>query len=292
MIAATHNGVFHSDDVFAAAALRLVFPEIEIIRTRDVARLAAADIRFDVGGVNGCGDFDHHQPGGAGERLNGIPFASFGLVWNCYGAVAVEAVDGPDAAEAVAAEVDRILVQQIDAGDNGVSLSTQTHPDALPVTISHAISWLNPSFNEAQDFDAQFVDAVDLASVVLRRAIVRAAAKVKSGAVLNAAIDAAKGGPVVVLPVFVPWQEALIATSALYVVYPSAGTWRVQGVPQAAGAFAMRRPLPAEWAGLEGDALASMTGVADAAFAHRGRFIAGALTEAGATELARIALDS
>ena len=86
-IIATHNGNFHADDVFAVAALKNIFPAAKLIRTRDLAVIANADIVVDVGGIfdTETNRFDHHQKGGAGARDNGIPFSSFGLIWQKYG---------------------------------------------------------------------------------------------------------------------------------------------------------------------------------------------------------------
>lgn len=83
----THNGNFHADDVFSIAALRLVLPDFKLVRTRDTQLIAQADIVIDVGGEYdpAAGRFDHHQRGGAGARENGIPYSSFGLVWQKYG---------------------------------------------------------------------------------------------------------------------------------------------------------------------------------------------------------------
>ena len=88
MKVATHSGSFHADEVFALAALTLLDPAVEIVRTRDADALAAADLRVDVGFRDdpATGDFDHHQKGGAGERPNGVRYASFGLVWREFGA--------------------------------------------------------------------------------------------------------------------------------------------------------------------------------------------------------------
>lgn len=293
MRAVTHDGIFHADDVFAAATLLTAHGgNVRIHRTREPARVAAADLAFDVGG----GAYDHHQPGGNGQRPNGIPYASFGLVWRDYGTRAVRqalpsghALDDDQAAE-VAAEVDRLLVQPVDAADNGVSLHTgePAFDGVRGVTVSTVISWMNPQ----GDVDARaWWSAVDMARTILGRAVAVAAATVGGRRVLRDAIAAAAGAPVVVLPRFIPdWQQSLCATDAQYVVYPSAGTWRVQGVPAAYGRPEVRRPLPAAWAGLDGAELAALTGVADATFAHRGRFIAGAQSQAGAEALAALAL--
>jgi uncharacterized UPF0160 family protein len=50
--------------------------------------------------------------------------------------------------------------------------------------------------------------------------------------------------------------------------------------------------LPAAWAGLRDDALASVTGVADATFCHNGRFIAAVKSYQGARALASLALQA
>ena len=83
--------------------------------------LAGADMRVDVGRRSdpATGDFDHHQKGGAGERPNGIRYASFGLVWRQLGAQ----LGGGDEA---AAAIDERLVQGVDANDTG-----QTSASAL-----------------------------------------------------------------------------------------------------------------------------------------------------------------
>jgi uncharacterized UPF0160 family protein len=49
---ATHSGGFHADDVFAVATFQLLLGKenIQVIRTRDEAVIAAADYVVDVGG--------------------------------------------------------------------------------------------------------------------------------------------------------------------------------------------------------------------------------------------------
>jgi len=78
VIIATHNGVFHSDDVFAVASLLVLLeatPAVStVIRTRDENLIRKADFAVDVGGVYAPDKnrFDHHQIGGAGKRGNKI----------------------------------------------------------------------------------------------------------------------------------------------------------------------------------------------------------------------------
>ena len=140
MKVATHPGNFHADDVFAVAALELVHGPLEVVRTRDADAQAAADVRVDVGGRHdpASGDFDHHQKGGAGERENGIRYASFGLVWREYG----ERLAG--SAEAAAA-IDERLVCGVDANDVGQTLVEPLVGDIRPMSVSGVIAALNPS---------------------------------------------------------------------------------------------------------------------------------------------------
>jgi uncharacterized UPF0160 family protein len=89
-----------------------------------------------------------------------------------------------------------------------------------------------------------------------------------------------------------PWFEPVVtgAPEALYVLYPKSDGWGLQAVPRELGSFVNRKDLPAEWAGLDGPALAAITGVPDAMFCHPARFIAAARSREGAAELVRRAL--
>ena len=285
----THDGIFHGDDVFASAALLAAFPGASLDRTRNPQRAAAADIAFDVGG----GAYDHHQRGGNGARPNGIPYAAFGLVWKAYGPEMVAGLGGYTSVEmgwlfTVADAVDRLLVQQIDAADNGFALSGPPVIDGVRgVSVSSVIAWLNDERRPEQAFEA----ALETAYTILRNVVRQAAAQVDGAAAMRAALHRMRDG-IVVLDQYVPdWQaQACANPRALYVVYPSAGTWRVQGVPAVYGAPGVRKALPGAWGGLDGDALALLTGVADATFAHRGLFIAGAVSREGALALAQLAV--
>jgi hypothetical protein len=79
---ATHSGTFHLDDTFAYAVLRLALGlgaagvDHALVRTRDEAVVAEADVAWDVGAVHdaAAGRFDHHQRG-APVREDGCPTA-------------------------------------------------------------------------------------------------------------------------------------------------------------------------------------------------------------------------
>jgi len=221
MRVATHPGNFHADDVFAVAVLELAAGEVNVIRTRDPEAIAAADARIDVGGRDdpATGDFDHHQKGGAGERPNGIPYASFGLVWREHGAALA---GGEDAAAAI----DERLVQGVDANDAGQEIVETLVDGVRPMSVSGVIAALNPAWDEdldAAEEDARFLEAVALARRILEREIAGGAAFGRARALVDAAIARAPDARVVELDRNMPWRELVVtgAPDALYVMYPS-----------------------------------------------------------------------
>ena len=291
MLIATHPGGFHADDVFAVAALQLAFDEpVEVVRTRDPELQARADVRVDVGGRSDAatGDFDHHQRGGAGERGNGIRLASFGLVWKRYGT----ALAGD--AEAAAA-IDARIVQGVDANDTGQTITRSLVADVRPLSVSGVIAAMNAAWDEPRSpelEDARFADAVALATGILQRELAGAAAFARARDLVRAAIARTPDARIVELERNMPWREPVVtgAPEALLVVYPKSDGWGLHAVPTQLGAFANRRDLPAAWAGLQGESLVAVTGVADAIFAHSARFYASAASRDGVLALARLAL--
>ena len=285
---ATHNGNFHADDVFSIAALKSLFPSFKLIRTRDLAVIAKADIVIDVGGEYDpdADRFDHHQRGGAGERDNGIPYSSFGLVWQKYG---LEICKGnQDAVNAV----DKGLVSTIDAIDCGYAEGI-AEGITKGISLSQTIGMFNPTWEEESHFDTCFDEAVDFASRVLTRFIASANGGISAKAIVAKAIDNAEDPRVIVLEKYTPWKRTVHALSeeALYVIYPSqSGEWRIQTVPVELGSFENRKSLPKQWAGLSDNALKEVTGIDDAMFCHNGLFIAGAESFESTMKMASIAL--
>jgi uncharacterized UPF0160 family protein len=289
---ATHPGNFHADEVFAVATLRLALGDLGVVRTRDTRRQARSDIRVDVGGRSDplTGDFDHHQKGGAGERPNGVLYASFGLVWREHGT----ALAGGDAA---AAAIDERLVQGIDANDNGQTITEALVDGIVPMTVSGVIAARNAAWDEEltpEQEDERFVDAVEFASVVLRGQLAGAAAFDRARQIVLDAIAAATDPRVVELPGNMPWRQIVVseAPGAVFVVYPKSDGWGMQAVPAQHGSFDNRLDLPEAWAGLSDAELQAVTGVDDAVFAHTAGFYASAASREGILALAALALDA
>ncbi len=283
-IVVTHSGNFHADDVFSVAALKSVFPTFTLIRTRDAEVIAKADVVIDVGGEHDAATdrFDHHQRGGAGERDNGVPYSSFGLIWQKYGLAICE--NNQELANAI----DAGLVSTIDAIDCG-------HVKGVSegISLSQTISMFNPTWQEEGDFDAGFNEAVDFAARVLARAIAAASGGLNAKSIVAAAIKNAQDPRVIVLEKYTPWKKTVhtLSEQALYMVYPSqSGQWMIQTVPVEPGSFEDRKSLPNPWAGLSDAELQTETGIKDAMFCHNGLFIAGTASFESTMKMAELAL--
>ena len=167
-ILVTHNGTFHADDLFATATLSILHKgNIKIIRTRDPKMFEKGDYVYDVGGESNLEEnkFDHHQKGGGGMRDNGIPYASFGLVWKKFG----EEICGN---KEVAECIDRKIAQPIDASDNGVDIVKPIFEGIMPYTADQIYLGYKPTWKESnKDIDSIFVEQVKKVKDLLSREI-------------------------------------------------------------------------------------------------------------------------
>ena len=306
-ILVTHGGKFHCDEVFAYAVLRLALGVHEpgqdhtLLRTRKPELIVSGTIVWDVGSVFdvAANRFDHHQRG-APTRPNGTPLSSAGLIWQVYGKQAVTALLRPASAEtfadAVAAELDAVLVQRIDEIDTGVSpTGLPTHdPLALAALIGDCNpTWDAPDAAEPGVGDAAFLEATALAASVLRRRVDSLRARMGADALVLAAHGAGEDPRILVLDRGMPWKNAVFSHDlpVLFAVSPASnGNWMLDTMPPEPGSFGQRLPLPEAWAGLESAALVDQTGVADAVFVHLRRFVGAARSREGAIAMARMAL--
>jgi uncharacterized UPF0160 family protein len=299
---ATHSGKFHCDEVFAYVVLRLALglhaaaQDHTLVRTRDPAILAGADLVWDVGSLYdpAANRFDHHQRG-APLRDDGTPFSSAGLVWRVYGERAVRALlpDGQaDFAGTIAAELDESVVRRIDEIDNGVAVVRDALGLAALVGDCNP-AWDNPGADSPALADAAFLQAAEMVDGVLRRRADGVRGRLAAEAMIVAAHTASADPRILELDRGMPWKGAVFTHElpVLYAVYPVPnGNWMVDGMPPEPGSFEQRLPLPQAWAGLQDAALAEVSGVADAVFVHLRRFVGAARSRAGALDLARKAV--
>ena len=286
----THSGVFHADEVLATVILSKLMEEVTVCRTFKVPEDISEDvIVYDIG----FGKFDHHQKGGNGCRDNGVPYAAAGLVWKEFGHAIVENTCNPDLIWSL---IDRDLIQCVDAADNG-KMPKSDYP-AQVYGIYNIVSSFNPNWNEQLDADEAFLSAVEFVKIVFDNILASAISKAEGQAIVDEAI-AKSEDHIMVLDRFVPWQEFIFSSTnekaegILIVVFPSnRGGYNWQCVPDVLGGFGQRKPVPANWKGLNDEKLQKETGVPTATFCHPGGFIGGAKDFEGAMAIAKKAVEA
>jgi uncharacterized UPF0160 family protein len=309
MLIVTHGGKFHADDAWAVAVIAVLYPDAELVRTRDQAIIDRGDIVIDVGGIwdPATGRFDHHQKGFSGARQSGVPYASAGLVWREYGARCVAALAaqhtgqqlGDDTAQQIAWAIDADIVQYLDLSDVGAAKNAPGGYGLSAVVSGYNPSWLDEErlgYGERADAYrlSQFRRAMDFLIDVMANAV-----KYRVGAMLALEqvrqAEVLEGGRLLYLKNgALPWTSVVRKEmpKVLFVISHNIGEQRymIHTVPATADTFEARADLPASWAGLRDAELALVTGVPDAGFCHNGRFIAAAKSYEGIHAMALQAL--
>lgn len=256
----THSGKFHADDVFSAALLLYLNPEIMITRGNRVPE-DFDGIVFDIG----RGQYDHHQKDSR-IRENGIPYAAFGLLWEELGADIL----GEDLAQ----RFDEAFVQPLDNNDN------TGEKNELATLIGN----FNPTWDAEGSNDEAFFQAVSVAGMILENKFERFRGNERADKRVEeiyahheqAVHDREKhrdDARILILPEFVPCQKFLSETEIAFVIFPSnRGGYCIQ--PQKKEySMNYKCSFPSSWLGLEGEELSLVTGLKSAAFCHKGGFL-------------------
>ena len=289
----THSGTFHSDDIFSTVILKNILDKecIKICRINDIEE-EIDSIVYDIGG----GKYDHHQPGGNGERENGIKYSSFGLIWKDFGKVFLEKI-GVENISQVWEKIDKKIVQTIDATDNG-QFSIINKFDFEIVTIPNLISVYNSNWDEEEKQDIFFLQAVEFAENILIKIIIDEDSKEKAKILIERAIEESEN-QIIILEKFLPWKECLLqstnpkAKDILFVIFPSNREgYNICTVPKELGSFESKKLFPIEWKGLRDEELQKITGVNTAFFCHNERFICCTRTKDDALKIAELAINS
>lgn len=292
----THNGSFHSDDVFACATLSLLLEKkgekFKVIRTRDEKIIKTGDYVFDVGGIYNPrkNKFDHHQVSFKEKRKNGIVYSSFGLIWKKYG---IEICGSKSVAE----RIDLSLVQAVDAGDNGIEIYRSIKKDCGPYKIQNIFGLFLPTALEKLDKDKQFIKVFRLARIILTREIKKNSDSLKMEKTIQDLYKKSKNKKLLIIENNIyPRHEIQQAVEnfpqILYVVFPSTNDWNILAIKKDLNSFKLKKQFPKKWGGLIGAKFQKVSKVADAIFCHRGLFLAVAKSKEGAKKLAELALKS
>lgn len=273
----THGGKFHADDVFSAALLLYLNPEIQIERGNQVPENYEG-IVFDVG----RGAYDHHQKDSR-VRENGIPYAAFGLLWEVLGAEIL--------GEDLAVQFDESFVQPLDQNDN------TGEKNELATLIGN----FNPTWDSKGGTDEAFFQAVSVAGMILENKFQRYFGNERADkrveevlrvheADLKTGRVPAEQEKILILPEFVPCQKHLSETKIAFVIFPSnRGGYCIQ--PQKREySMNYKCSFPEEWLGLEKEALEEVTGLESASFCHKGGFLMTTGTLEDAVKACKISL--
>ena len=291
MIASTHDGRFHADEIFALAVLNLCYPDLKIVRSRDENVYKNADIIVDVGHVYDPDNliFDHHQRSFTFKRRSGIPYASFGLVWKQYG----ELLCG---SSKTFEYIDSAIVQAVDADDNGIDIYEIKIDGVGFHTLSDIIeSFVPRHVNDDDKVQKGFDRALDFATSYMKRQI-KLAKELFEVALPNIrnAIKVAADPRILIFDKFdKTWLNFIARESeaAQFVIFPThRKTWAIRSVPKRGQKFEYCKLLPSEWGGRQKD-FADISEVQDALYCHNGCFLAEANSLEGADKLAVIALE-
>jgi len=289
MKASTHDGRFHAAEIFALAVLKLIFPDLEIVRSRNENVYKNVDIIVDVGGVYDSENliFDHHQRNFSIKRESGIPYASFGLVWKKYGKLLCGSSEASE-------YIDSMIVQAIDADDNGIEIF-ETTVDGTPFhSLSDIIESFVPRYVNDEKLQEGFDHALNFATSYMKRQI-KLAKELFEVALPNIrnSIKIAEDPQILIFKKFdKTWLNFISQESekARFVIFPThRKTWAIRCIPQRGRKFEYCKLLPSEWGGRQKD-FAEISGVHDALYCHNGCFLAEAETFEGAHKLTVFAL--
>lgn len=273
----THSGkVFHADEVFSIALLEIyrqklnkelrkeLYPSFKIIRGRDFSDNVKG-LRIDVDNSV----FDHHFPKEqAAFRENGVQYASVGLLWS---------VIGKELVHTNYCEIfDKQIFESLDAFDNGQEGFTSQY--------SNIISSFNPQWNEDNlILETQMQKAVDFAIIILERKIAELNAIDLAKTEVIKSYEKTTDKRIVILSKCMNWEEVLVPTEALFVIWESEKQWCVQAVPKEINSFELKNGFKNDWRGLRNQELKEKSKL-DLIFCHSTGFYLVAETKEAAIE--------
>lgn len=318
----THSGQFHCDEAFGSYMLRLLYPSLEIIRTRDEDLLAECDIVIDVGAVydHSKRRYDHHQKSFDHSMSTLMPDAkwttklsSAGLVYVHYGREVLKNILETKISEknlnTIYAKVYETFVQEVDAIDNGISICDGKPRYKVRTCLSSRVGTLNKKWNHLGEFNDMeaFEQAMQMIGTEFKETVLYAyqtwlPARSLVVSALDQRFQTHTLGRVLELSEPCPWKEHYFTLEEElgddlnpkidYIIFKDGSdTWRVQSMPVSPESFELRKPLPESWCGLRNEELSKISGVQDCTFCHTTGFIGGNKTRDGVLKMAVKALE-
>jgi uncharacterized UPF0160 family protein len=285
----THNGNFHVDDVFGLATLKIWAErnntELEIVRSRDQKVIESADVVLDVGNIFDPEKkrFDHHQNGGAGTHENGIPYASFGLIWKYYG--------DKLCSKEVWDIIENKLVIPVDARDNGINLSTPLVPGINEFRLHEVIKAFRPTWKDKTGANNGFEKATRFAKELLELEISNTTDFIEGENLVRQEIIRQEEPEVLILENDLPWEKPASENNKIKIVIypePDIEQWCIEAASNDPSIYGITRIFfPESWRGQREAELEKASGITGAIFCHRGGHFAVAKTKEVALEMAK-----
>jgi len=186
----THDGSFHADEVFSTVILQELYPEYEIVRTRDQKIIDSGFLVYDIGGIYNPQQnrFDHHMKDGP-KRENNHPYSSFGLIWKFYGQryLAAIGIETQEERNFIWKYLDEEFITWVDQEDcNGAKDKS--------LTINKIVAGFNPNWDESNELvqNQQFQAATNFARGILGQQIHRQQGIFKASQFISEAYEASK----------------------------------------------------------------------------------------------------
>ncbi|ADM11935.1 uncharacterized protein Eint_071760 [Encephalitozoon intestinalis ATCC 50506] len=298
MILVTHDGKFHLDEVMATAVLLKIYPDSEIIRTRNMSVMRSGDIVYDVGGTFNpeTNRYDHHQES-FNETFSSkykIKLSSSGLIYKYYGEKLLEkygVTKTDEHFQRLLEEIYATYFLSADAIDNGYEIFGEIVPRSLS-HIVESFNVLNFSGGSNNEQDRRFLEAVRFVSMDLdnfMHTIINGwMPNYKYLSELISKVD----GDILCVDRYcfidvIPEIERKYKKDINFVLKKGESSVSILAVPKKRKHFESKIPLKKEWRGLSGGKLDAISGIEGCNFVHLSGFVGSNKTIEGAIEMCK-----
>ena len=185
-----HSDTFHCDEVVACAILQILYPDSDIVRSRDPEIIKTGDFVVDVGKIYDPVNkrYDHHQEtfnmSFPRDSIKKVPMSSCGLVWlhhgkeliDCFNSeILKDTKDTKDTNIDVDIDVEYIFQQfynnfvfPIDCNDNGVENNyNNDNITYYPIELQSIVSSFNDNPLDHHSQYLRFIRAVDMCKTIV-----------------------------------------------------------------------------------------------------------------------------
>lgn len=281
----THSGTFHLDEVLSTSILKLIYPQAELIRTRDMTIIAQGDIVYDVGRIFDplTKRFDHHQRGFSETFTpkHTILLSSAGLIYK-YFHKELFALFQFDESEEYFHEMYLNVYDEYFLGVDGMDNGFKHEQTYFVRSLQDLVSNFN-SYNENDDNlqYSNFFRAVELITLDLTNFLRKKVNFYKNE--LKYLIELIKQSEeIIITKKFINKSkvveyETQFNKDIKYIILNNEEK-RIYAVPKDKRSFESKIPLKREWRGLAGDELKKVSGIKSINFVHSSGFTGGCST--------------